>query len=546
MSDAKIVIKRGLRVGDLEAETDKDLLSKCFVDNGDVELLEDVKRPESIIVGRTGSGKSALILRINEVAEKSVVLDPNDISIRFLEHSDVIQFFEELNVNLDLFYRYLWRHVLTVELLKLRYSLKNENDSNGVWSKLFSLVGRDVGKKEGLAYFREWGDKFWLETDQQLKEVTEKLSRELKSGFGAELNDVKISLNGAKNISEERRSEIVNRAKRVVSSIQIKKMTDVLDLLETKVFDDKQKKFYILIDKLDEDWAETKTRYRFIRALIEEIKTFRRICNIKIIISMRRDLLDMVFDSTRETGFQQEKYESYMLPLSWSRDALAHLLELRINEVFRRQYTREGIRFSDIFPITMKHENITALDYMLERTLLRPRDAMQFVNECFVSAFNESKVGWRAINAAESTYSEKRLKSLFEEWSDVYPRLEESMELLRNMRAIFYRSDISDKVNKISEELNDDEKDPCWNAIIKFCEGTHGMSESDVVAEFINCFFRIGAIGVKVSKNEPYMWADYDNAILTKSNVKRINQIKIHKMLHKTLSIRDIAVDGFN
>lgn len=153
MSDNEIVIKRGLRVGDLEAETDKELLSKCFVDNGDVELLVDVERPESIIVGRTGSGKSALILRINEVVEKSVVLDPNDISIRFLEHSDVIQFFEGLNVNLDLFYRYLWRHILTVELLKLRYSLKSESDSNNLWDKLFSLVGRDTAKKEGLAYF---------------------------------------------------------------------------------------------------------------------------------------------------------------------------------------------------------------------------------------------------------------------------------------------------------------------------------------------------------------------------------------------------------
>lgn len=546
MSENQILIKRGLRVGDLEAETDKELLSKCFVDNGDVDLLIDVKRPESIIVGRTGSGKSALILRINEVVEKSVVLDPNHISIRFLEHSDVIQFFEGLNVNLDLFYRYLWRHILTVELLKLRYSLKSESDSNNLWDKLFSLVGRDTTKKEGLAYFKEWGDKFWLETDQQLREVTEKLSRELKSGFGTELNDVRISLNGAKSLSEERKSEIVNRAKRVVSNIQIKKMTDVLDLLETKVFDDKQKKFYILIDKLDEDWAETKTRYRFIRALIEEIKTFRRICNVKIIISMRRDLLDMVFDHTRETGFQQEKYESYMLPLSWSRDALANLLELRINEVFKRQYTRAGISFSDIFPVKMKHENITALDYMLDRTLFRPRDAMQFVNECFVSAFNESKVSWRSINAAESTYSEKRLKSLFEEWSDVYPRLEESLELLRNMNVIFYRSDIAEKINKISEEMNEQEKDPCWSAIIKFCEGGNAMSESDVVAEFINCFFRVGAIGVKVSKNEPYMWADYDNAILTKSNVKRINQIKIHKMLHKTLSIRDLEIDGFN
>ncbi|WP_041360066.1 hypothetical protein [Nitrosomonas sp. Is79A3] len=76
-----IIIKRGLRIGDLEAETDKELLSACFVNNGDLDLLVEVDKPESIIVGRTGSGKSALLLQIQGLVDKSKMLDPNDISI---------------------------------------------------------------------------------------------------------------------------------------------------------------------------------------------------------------------------------------------------------------------------------------------------------------------------------------------------------------------------------------------------------------------------------------------------------------------------------
>ena len=349
-----IIIKRGLRIGDLEAEADRDLLSKCFIDNGDIDLLMNVEKPESIIVGRTGSGKSALLMQIQEQAEKSKVLDPNDISIRFLEHSDIIQFFESIGVNLDLFYRLLWRHILTVELLKIRYDLKTEKDGRGVLSRLSDMVERDPVKKEALSYFREWGSKFWLDTDQQLKEVTEKLSNDLKAGFGADIKGVDFSLEGAKSLSTEKKTEIVHKANKVVSSIQIKKLADVLDLLEESVFIDKQKKYYLLIDKLDEEWANTETRHRFIRALIEEIKTFRRISNIKIIVALRRDLLDIVFDSTRNAGFQQEKYESYLLPLMWSKEALNELVEIRINEVFKRQYTKEGVRFNDIFPSPRK------------------------------------------------------------------------------------------------------------------------------------------------------------------------------------------------
>ena len=536
-SDGTFVIKRGLRIGDLEAETDADLLSTCFVDNGDLELLLDVQRPESIIIGRTGSGKSALLLQIQKKAEKSKLLNPNDISIRFLEYSDIIQFFESIGVKLDLFYRLLWRHILTVELLKLRYDLKSESDGRGILNRLSELVERDPIKKEALSYFREWGSKFWLDTDQQLKEVTEKLGRDIKAGFGAELSGIDISLEGAKSLSIERKSEIVHKANKVVSSIQIKKLADILDLLEESVFTDQQKRYYLRIDKLDEDWANTETRYRFVRALIEEIKTFRRSKNVKIIVALRKDLLDSVFDKTRDAGFQQEKYESYLLPLSWSKDSLEKLVQLRINEVFKRQYTKLGVDFDDIFPSPKKGGGQRSIDYIIERTFYRPRDVLQIVNECLVVAFNRPRVSWKAIKDAEGTYSEKRLNSLYEEWSEIYPSLDATIEILRGINYTFTRSAISERLNQIIDRLADEDKDPCSQAIIELSNPKAKINESDVVAEILNCFFRVGAVGVKVSTTEPYIWSSHNNAILSKSQLKRANVVKIHKMLLRALGV---------
>lgn len=117
----EIIIKKGLKVGELDAEADADLLAACFVDNGQLEVLLDIKSPASVVLGRTGAGKSALLYKLSLEVEYSSMLDPHDISIKFLEHSNIIQFFNELDVKLDLFYRILWRHILTVELLKLRY-----------------------------------------------------------------------------------------------------------------------------------------------------------------------------------------------------------------------------------------------------------------------------------------------------------------------------------------------------------------------------------------------------------------------------------------
>ena len=331
-----IVITKGVKLGELDAEADKNLLESCFVDSGQIDDLLNIDSAKSVILGRTGSGKSALIHMIGKRSEHNIYLDPNNISIKFLEHSNIVLFFDELGVKLDLFYKLLWRHILTVELLKLRYELTNERETGDLQTKIYQWIQKDKTKKKAMDYFNDWGNKFWLETDEQLKELTRKLTSDVENTIGAKFKGIQISRSGAKKLTTEERTEITSLANRVVSEIQIRRLDEVIDLLANKVFEDRQKKYYILIDQLDEDWAETDTRCGFIRALIEETKYFRNIPQIKVITALRRDLLDLVFDMTRGPGFQEEKYEAYMCPIAWSKEDLSKVLDKRVNEVFRR------------------------------------------------------------------------------------------------------------------------------------------------------------------------------------------------------------------
>lgn len=442
-----------------------------------------------------------------------------------------------LGVKLDLFYRFLWRHLLAVELLKLRYDLKNEAQSSGIIATLSRWTERDEAKKLALSYFREWGDRFWLETDEHIKEITKKLTRDLGAKLGAEFSNVGISLEGAKSLTTEQKTEVTNRAQHVVSQLQIRKLSDVLAMLDEEVFKDDQKQYYILLDRLDEDWAGTETRCRFIRALIEEIKTFRNIRNVNFLVAMRRDLLDLVFDRTRDAGFQQEKYESYLLGMRWSAADLRLLVDKRIKEVFKRQYTKDDVMFEDIFPRPKKHGGSSAFGYILDRTLFRPRDVMQFINECFSAASDRPRVSWRSLLAAEANYSKKRLNSLFEEWGELYPGLRHSIEMLRGLPAEFTRSALGgERLNGVVQDMMYEAGDPCADAVRAYCESSSSsVSEADVVAEFISCFYKIGAIGVMISTEGPYMWADYDHATLSRGEVRRINKIRIHKMLYRAL-----------
>ncbi len=542
MDEKNLKITRNLKVGALDAEADADLLNKCFIDNGYLEQVMDVDSPASIILGRTGSGKSALLYKIAKTTQKHVKLDPNDVSVRFLESSDIVQFFDALGVSLDLFYRLLWRHVLTVEFLKLRYDIKSESDSKGFIDGLFSSFSRDVTKKKAIEYFNEWGNSFWLDTDEHLKEITKKLETDTKSSIGLKYAGINLSSDGALRLSEQERVEVKQRASQVVSSLQIRKLNEVLELLSEHSFSDPQKKFFILIDHLDEEWAATETRVRFIRALIEEIKSFRKIKQVKIIAALREDLLDQVFDKTRDSGFQQEKYESYLLSLKWSTEDLTHMIELRINEVFKSQYTKQLVSISDLFPKPRKGGGQTAIDFIIERTLRRPRDVLQFVNECFAIAYERERISWRALLAAEAQYSEKRLKSLKEEWGNVFPSFDETVEVLRNIKATFSKSMVKDTV------LEDvmiclsagDSRDPCVATVKKYYESNSSVKESDLLIAMLSCLYRVGAVGLKASSLDTYIWSYVDQASVTRGEIKRAEHFKVHKMLYRSL---DIIVD---
>lgn len=539
MAQNPVTIRQNFKIGELDAESDTILLDKCFIDSGYLKKLLDPHDNSSVVRGRTGAGKSALLHMVMSHAYKCRRLDPNDISIRFLEQSDIIAFFEALSVNLDMFYKILWRHILIMELLKLRHDIKSELDTNNFFTGIMSRLKKDEIKRKALEYFREWGDKFWIDTDAHLREITRKLERDTKASIGGELSGIELNAEYAKKLSEEQIIDVKKRATEVVSGLQIQKLNEILTLLAEYSFDDPQKKYFIVIDQLDENWAENETRYKFIRALIEEIKVFRKIKNIKIIVALRLDLVRSVFNLTRGSGFQEEKYESYILDIKWTPEQLTELVQKRINEVYRRQYTLDNVRIQDVFPKPKGGPaGLTSIEYIIERTLLRPRDVLQYVNECFSIALDRERVSWGTIQKAESAYSLKRLRSLKEEWGDIYPSFEETVELLRNLpdkfsRTVIPRSNIDSVIAELSIQETDD---PCAVSANRMLNGE--SKEADVINEILLCLYNLGIVGFKVSSLTPYKWSFRDSTPATKNEIKRASGIKIHKMLHSALDIR--------
>ena len=115
---AEFRFKRNARIGEAAAEQDDEFLFQSFHDIGDYGELRNTRSPRRIIVGRTGSGKTALLRNLVHSEQNVIEIEPENLSLGFISNNDVLRHFEHLGVKLDIFYGLLWRHVLAVELLK--------------------------------------------------------------------------------------------------------------------------------------------------------------------------------------------------------------------------------------------------------------------------------------------------------------------------------------------------------------------------------------------------------------------------------------------
>ena len=58
-------------------------------------------------------------------------------------------------------------------------------------------------------------------------------------------------------------------------------------MLADEAADGRMSKFYILIDKLDDRWVDISIRFRLIRSLIQSLKAFRKITNLKRLSNLK-------------------------------------------------------------------------------------------------------------------------------------------------------------------------------------------------------------------------------------------------------------------
>jgi hypothetical protein len=533
----KFRFKKHASIGASDAEADARFLKSSFIDNGDLSQLLDISSHRRLIIGRTGSGKSALISQIAESAENCIALDLESLSLAYVSNSDVIRFFENIGVNLDIFYSLLWRHVFTVELLRKKQKLTKLNHS-GFLDRLSQIFDRDKKKEVAINYLQEWGSHFWEETEYRVKEFVTKLEDSLITSAGVDAKNIKLNFAKSEKISDEIKGEVVNRAQKVVNEVQIKDLSKVIDLLAEDFFFDKNIPYFITIDKLDENWADDKVKYKLIRALLETVRHFRRIPAVKIIVSLRVDLLERVFEKTRDSGFQEEKYSSMYLQIRWTNNQLRQLIDSRFQALLREQFTNREISTKDVFPNKVNGED--PFDYMCERSFGRPRDIILFVNGCLDLVEGKASIPASTIKEAEAEYSRLRLRSLGDEWANDYPNLVQAANLLRGRPSNFKikvisEADINDFILNICTDL------PAESVLYRIAtELTDGKRTYNSVMIYLTImFYKVGIVGIKPDAFNETQWAFREKTSISDGQINEESGLNIHPMVWRALGVNN-------
>ncbi|MHC4132077.1 MAG: P-loop ATPase, Sll1717 family [Planctomycetota bacterium] len=531
----KFKFRKKDNIGAADAIDDNTFLANCFVDKGDLNILRDFSDPRTIVVGRTGCGKSALLIKLRDVEKRTINIEPESLSLTYISNSTIINFLSKLGVNLDVFYKLLWRHVFAIEIMKFHFDIKTEQSLKSFRQRIRMLF---MNKKDrnAIKYLEKWGDTFWEATEYRIKEITKQFEEAVKSNIKMKIPKISFGIHAAEKLTQEEKADVIQRAQYILNTVQVRQLSDIISLIDS-VLVDKQKPCYITIDGLDQGWVEDKLRYKLIRALIETAREFGKVKHSKIIVAIRQDLLDRVFRLVRDPGYQEEKFRSVYLSLNWERKKLTEVLDSRIDFLIRRQYTKQKVTHKDILP---KEVNKTRpIEFIVQRTMKQPRDIIHFFNKCIQQAKGQATIKERMIKQAEGEYSRDRLRYLADEWFSDYPNLVEFAMILKKRKKHFRIGNLNDK----------DCEDFCLNFCITNSTAQDyfsnlanhlvnaNLSAEDFRKQIFPVFYKVGIVGLKIESYEKYSWTTTDSRNISSAEISDNTRVAIHPAFWRVLGI---------
>lgn len=424
---------------------------------------EVVSGRKTLIIGRKGSGKSAICMHLAENdGGTAVVITPDDAA------GDELRRFVLDGLTTASAKALLWRYVFAVQTA--RYLVRHASGD------AHRRTPSSVGTLE--RFLRDNGEL----SEESLYHRVVRAGRGLMSSFSLEAFGVAVAVerNGAPD------------------GVSASRQLDVVEAGVRKAFHDlgcagDHGPLLVMVDQLEQVWSDEPDTEALVIGLLLAGKHAALTYGgaLRCVFFLRSDIYDTLDFS------DADKFHSDEIRLSWTVGLLHDLTLVRAGVSLGRRLLPHEL-WGEVFPETVAGQ--PTADYLFARTLPRPRDAIQFLNQCRDTAVSNGhrRISERDVLDATLVFSRWKLLDLAKEYSVRYPFLGALLTVFRDAGHEQTRTSIAELFQPFQEALQSRYEDYA------------PFFDPDVIIELL---FSVGFLGV--SREDRYVyWGTTETPVL--------------------------------
>ncbi|MFF2653123.1 P-loop ATPase, Sll1717 family [Streptomyces sp. NPDC058045] len=411
---------------------------------------------KSLVVGRKGSGKSAICAHLmsGRYPGRAALITPDDAA------GDEIRRFELQGLTADTAKSLIWRYVFAVHAAK---HVTEHADAHRRWRAPASVRAL----KDFLQANGEGGDGRLTDRLRRGTRLLQSATLVVKM-FGLEASFSAGGEPGANGGSEGARAM---------------RQLDALEAGLRAAFEDlgcvaaQEKPFLILVDQLEQVWQGDSDSHPLITGLLLGAKHVVAAYGhaVRCVLFVRADIYDAL------NFADGDKFRSDEVRITWSPAALRGLACARAVLSLERPVTDEEL-WDGIFPRRVAGE--WTPDYLVRRSLARPRDIIQFLTLCRDAADRSRRPTIHeddVLEAAEQ-FSRWKLDDLAKEYNVGFPFLRPVFAQFENAGYAVDRNVFTARFDEIRDDLHE-----------RYSAYTEQLTATSV----IDALYGIGFLGVR-------------------------------------------------
>jgi len=461
-----------LNLGATSAENEMRDLDRYYLETD--QFLKSLRGEAHLVVGRKGSGKSAIFIQIRDgerekSRNKNIVLDLKPDGYKLIKFKErILKFLAEGTYQHTI--TAFWEYVL---LLEICYKILEKDKARHIHDHRLYEGYRELAELYYAEGYDSDGD-----FSERMSVLMEKIYSEYQSLYGDQSN---TSLSAAQ-----------------VTELLYKHDVKQLKLKLGKYLENKEV-LWLLFDNIDNGWPTSGLQHEdllIIRALIEATRKIERQFGsdeffVHSVVFLRNDVYELLVQETSDRGKEAN------VVLDWTDpDLLRELVRLRIvsngldeNSDFKSAWLR-------VFVSHYKGEETS--QFLIERSLMRPRFLLNLINQCkgFAINLNHEIIEASDIEKGVIAYSSDLLRDIGYELRDISGDADGILYSFVASNSVLSEADV---INKLKDS---------------------GLDESQAVS-VLDLLLWYGFLGVKLNSDEPKFIYDfsYNKALL--DGVKR-------------------------